>query len=153
MAASPPLSAVEAALTYGGDYTITPNGDLAIVQDAPFVPTATIQRVTFLILSNPAVPNQNGIGSSSPDDIFNPSYGSGCRAYVGRSNVTTNLDAIKRNILSALAADPFVAANPRPTVAIIPSANSSQLLVTVAFTAISGQNVTIPDIQLGGGIS
>jgi hypothetical protein len=149
---STPLSAVEVKLTYGGDFELTPTGDLMIIQDTPYYPAATIQRVSFLILTNPAIPNINGVGTSAPDDIFHPDYGSGARAFVGRPSALANIDALQRNILQGLADDPFISQSPAPSVIFTQGSDPSQILVTVSFTTVSGQSVTIPDLQLGGSV-
>jgi hypothetical protein len=151
--ASLPLSAVEVQLSYGGDFTLTPTGDLAIVQDTPYIPAATIQRVLFLIQTNPAIPYTNSQGTSAPDDIFNPTYGSGARLYVGRPTSQANIDAIQRNILNGLASDPFILQIPPPSVLIDVDNPSGTTMVTVNFKTITGQNVTIPDVQLGGSVT
>lgn len=136
---SPPLSACEVLLTYGGDYQTDASGDLMTVQDTPQNPAATIQRVMFMILTNPA------IGNASPDDMFNPPYGAGCRATLGRTATLNNIDAIQRNILNGLANDGLIATNPPPTV--VPSVQSDSLVVvTVKFFTITGQAVTLPDL-------
>jgi hypothetical protein len=144
-----PVSPIEAALTYGGDYQLTPSNDLATVQDTPFAAGATIQRVTFLILTNPALPNLNGNGTAEPDDMFNPNYGAGARAYVGRNATQANLNALQRNILNGLALDPFIANSPKPTVTFR-IGDASTVLCTVTFRTITGQLVTIPDLAITG---
>jgi hypothetical protein len=151
-----PLSATEAALQYGGDYTLTANGDLAIVQDTPFYPYATIQRVIFLILTNPRMNNILNTVVGTPDDLFNPTYGAGARAFVGRANGSSNpnVEALRNNILNALANDLFIQQNPKPTVTFSsPDGFQSTVLCTVSFFTVSGQNVTIPDIPIVGGQS
>lgn len=148
------LTAVEAALEYGGDYQLTASGDLAIVQDTALYPYATIQRVTFLILTNPVIPNITNTASGEPDDIFNHTYGAGARAYVGRSSgsASVNIEAMQNNIQSGLAADPYIAQNPKPTVTFSSLDNYvSSVLCTVSFTTISGVNGTVTDIPVGGG--
>lgn len=145
---SPPLSAVEALLPYGGDYSITPTGDLAVIQDQPNNPQATIQRVIFLVMTNPAIPNILGTQTSMPDDPFNPQYGSGARAYVGRTNTVATIDAVKRNIQNALAGDPFISQNPKPVVNLSPGPDPSTILCQISFTTVTGQNATVPDLIL-----
>jgi hypothetical protein len=146
-----PLTAIEAALTYGGDFQFDATGDLLTIEDTPTNPAATVQRVIFLILTNPVIENILGTAVSEPDDIFFPKYGAGCRAYVGRPNTLSNVDAIQRNIMDGLLADPFISPNPRPTITITPQAygSPSALLIQVQFTTISGVNATVPDLLIG----
>ena len=135
-------------MSYGGDYQLTSNGDLAVTQDTPYNPSATQQRVVFLILTNPALPNSLGNNTSTPDDMFNPAYGSGARAYVGRNTSVANLGAFERAIQSG-ALDPAILQSPRPVITITTD-STGDVFASVSFTTITGQEVTIPDIPLTG---
>lgn len=152
-----PLSAVEVYIgfsetgwppAWGGDYQLDASGDLITLEDTADYPWATVQRVMFLVMSNPALQNVLQTATSPPDDIFYPNYGSGVRAAVGRTNAQSNLDAIQNAILGALTTDQFVAQAPRPIVTLTPQGDGSTVICSIAFWTMTGQNATTPDFPL-----
>jgi hypothetical protein len=147
-----PQSACEALLTFGGDYQLTANNDLAVVRDTPYSAAATIQRITFMVMTMAALPNVTNTAVGEPDDMFNPGYGGNAPAYVGRKNQTQNLDALERSILAGIAADPFIAPTPQATCTftVDPDPYVDTIYATPTFTTITGQVVTIPDIPITG---
>ncbi len=111
-----PLSAVEVYIgfneegwppAWGGDFQLDASGDLITLEDTASYPYATVQRVMFLVMSNPALQNILQTSTAPPDDVYYPNYGAGTRAYVGRSPAQSNLDAIQKRNSSGR--------SPRPT--------------------------------------
>ena len=152
-----PLSAVEVYIgfsetgwppAWGGDYQLDASGDLITLEDTADYPWATVQRVMFLVMSNPALQNVLRNTWSPPDDVYYANYGAGTRAYVGRSPAQSNLDAIENAILGALTTDDFVSRAPKPIVTLTPQADGSSLTCTINFATRTGQNATTPDFPL-----
>lgn len=141
-------AATEWQLSYGGDYVLTPTGDWAIVQDTPSNPAASIQRIIFLLFTNPSLTNAQGTGTTPPDDICFPGYGAGLRMFVGYPLTTANTDTIVRQIMSGLADSPFVSQNPAPTVTLTPQSDGSTLVISIQFWSVYGQPITLPDVIL-----
>jgi len=152
-----PLSAVEVYIgfsetgwppAWGGDYQLDASGDLITLEDTANYPWATVQRVMFLVMSNPALQNILQNATAPPDDVYYPNYGAGVRAYVGRPNSQANLDAIQNAILNALTTDQFVAQSPKPIVTLTPQGDGATVVCVIEFWTITGQNATTPDFPL-----
>lgn len=137
---------VEIALDWSGDFQYDSTGDLILALDTPDAPTATNQRLVRLILTAPNIV-VNGHPVAYADDIFHPTWGAGLRAYVDDTFNAATLQKLTNHILQALAADPAVAASPRPTVTSnLVGPNTAT--IAIAYTDTLGQKQVLPTINL-----
>ncbi len=134
---------------YGGGLQLQPNGDLLKVIDTPGNPAATQQRLARIILTNPLIKDAYGRPISRPDDLFNPTFGSGVRALVGEPVTPALTTQIQNQILMAIAQDPGIATNPAPVVTVLTDGNNDgYVLVSVTCYTVTGQIVTTPSLSL-----
>lgn len=136
---------------YGGDFALLANGDLALVQDAPGSPAATIQRLVRLILTNPRLQDRVGNQTGDPDDRSNPDYGSGMAVLAVGSNfplAPAREATLRARIIKALLSDPHIASIPAPTVKVTAGTTPGQAIVNVSCTAITGQSIVLPSLPL-----
>lgn len=142
------IGAVELDLAsgYGGDLSRTPDGDLLLAVDTPTYPAASIQRLARIIQTNPVVLGSDGTPVGRPDDLFNPTFGSGARASIGEPSLAVT-DTLQSHILAAIAADSSFAASPAPLV-VVTDLGGGFVAVDVSVTTIAGQLVTLPSMTL-----
>jgi hypothetical protein len=139
---------VDAQRPFGSDYVQTATGDLALLQDSPNNPVATIQRIQRMIQSIPILRDAAGNAISVPTDRFNVKYGSGAPALVGQ-NPTPSLESqFRSRILAGLALDPYILPSPPPVVVVSSSPGSGFVVDRVTCTTITGQVVTTPPQQI-----
>lgn len=134
---------------YGGDLALTATGDLLKVVDSATSTAATYERLARIILTNPRLLDGYGNPLGRPDDLFNPTFGSGARALVGEPLTPALIAGMQTRILAAIAADPGIATNPAPQVTIESDGTGDGFLyVTVQCYTIVGQIVTLPSLPL-----
>jgi hypothetical protein len=138
----------DALRPWGMDFTINPNGDLAILSDTPTSPVATTQRIIRLLQYLPLLFNDAGSPITTPDDLFNPFYGAGVRAVIGQNPTTDVISGVRTRILKGLATDPYIRNTPAPTVTVVSGGGNALLTITVSCTTSTGQPVTIPPQQI-----
>lgn len=138
---------VEFALPWGGDFSLTSTGDIALVQDVPGSPTATVQRVTRALLSCPVLKDASGTIICRPDDLFHSSFGAGLRARIGDGITPNSIAQIQSAIEAQLSQDPYIATLPKPVVTV-QQVDYQTIGVNVSFYSILGQQVTLPTINL-----
>ncbi len=109
---------------YGGTFTLADNGDLLLAVDTIVAPTATLERMARLILTNAAIVLY-GVTVSEADDIFNDWYGSSIRPLIGQMITAVLISTIKAQILAALTTDPNLVQSPAPTLYVIAGNSSS----------------------------
>jgi hypothetical protein len=136
----------EVSLDYGSDFILDPTGDLTLARDAA-VSTATIQRLTRLVLTSPTANDAFGNPISIADDIFNPKWGAGLRAAVDGAFSASNIQTIRSLVLSELAQDSAVASTPSPIVDVQLIDYRSATLSIVVWTT-TGQQLVLPTIPL-----
>lgn len=142
-----PFGNVEVALTYGGDFSLDEQGNLALVIDTFDTPAATQQRITLLVMTSPTLEDQYGNPIAPPDDMFNPQWGGALRQAVGEDITPELISAITARIMRGLADDAGIAKSPSPTVTVTDQGNGL-LFVTVECQTITGQSVTVNNIPL-----
>jgi len=142
-----PVGNREAALDYGGDFQIGPDGDLAIVEDDANDAPASTQRLIFLVLTVPIFRDQNGDPLTEPDDICHCDYGAGLPAMVDELLTPQTLATVEAQIRSAIAADSAFVQNPAPTI-VFTTIDTETESVTVSATTVSGVLVTTPALPL-----
>lgn len=140
-------SYVDVLRAWGSDYQLTATGDLAVLQDTVQDPIATKQRIIRLIQMIPIAKDDFGNILSTPDDMFNPTYGSGIRTLLGQLPIQSLVHGIQTRILAALALDPFIVSAPSPIVDVALNPTAGFLTITLTCTAITGQPITIPPQQ------
>jgi phage baseplate assembly protein W len=96
----------DAALTWGGDLSPSPNGDIALSNGT----TLGQQRVLRRLLTNPG------------DYIWHPDYGAGLARFVGRP---CDMAAIKSRIRSQIFMESSVARLPEPVIELQSQADGS----------------------------
>lgn len=140
-------SPAEFDLPWSGDFSLTPTGDILLAQDTDAAATATMQRLTRLVLTSPAATDGFGNAVSVADDMFHPNWGAGTRAAVGANFNAQNIQAIRTIVLNELAQDPGVALSPSPVVDVqLIDYKTAYLSVTIWTT--SGQQVALPALPL-----
>lgn len=144
-----PVGSVEIALPAGGDFSQTPNGDLALVQDTATGTAATTQRIIRMILSNARVLLASG-QYSMPDDKVNSTFGSNARASVGQPLTSSLRGQLQAQIFDGLASMAEVASVPAPSVNVTaaPQFGLYAVLVNVQCQTVTGEIVTIPSLSL-----
>lgn len=138
--------AVEISLEAGGDFELLPNGDLKLAIDTPNTTDATRQRLIRLLLTSPRLFDDAGRPVSTPDDLFNPTYGAGLPAEVGQPP-TEIVPAIQARVIKALRQDPSVD-RIQPIEVAVKQVGVTMVQVSVTCTAISGDLIVIPSLPL-----
>jgi hypothetical protein len=133
-----PTGAVELKKPYDGDLELTPNGDLALLQDTFENAPATEQRVEHAAFTSPTPLNADGVAIGRPDDLFHPDYGAGLPQFLGEPFTPALVARIQAQMLMALARDPNVAQSPSPSVSVIELA-SGEIEVLTTCTDLLGQ--------------
>lgn len=132
---------------YGGDFELDPNtGDLLLVEDTPGNPAATKQRLTRLLLTTP---RSSDLGTNDPlgfpDDVCNPDYGAGLPALVGVLPTQRVLSTVQSNLAKIIAADPYVASTPVPSVTVT-SASGGFLFVVITCDTSDGDPLLLEQV-------
>lgn len=141
------IGSIEVSLEPGGDFELTPQGDLLLVVDTLDTSPATIQRLQRLIYTNPTVRDYSGNPIGRADDLFHPAWGAGAPAAVGSPITPRLLFDLQSQIQKALAADPYIATNPPPVVNVL-NLGDNFVQINVTVSTVTGQLVTIPSINL-----
>jgi hypothetical protein len=143
-----PLGNVEVALEFGGDFILTPQGDLQVVNDRDDGGLATQQRIERLIMTCPTLKDANGNRIARADDIFNPNYGAGVRRVVGSLVTPDLINRIISQIAAGLAADPGISQDQPPSISVTDGGGGILYVGPVSVTTVIGQVVTVPSRPL-----
>lgn len=116
-------------MTWSGDLSLSPTGDLAIANE----PSLGTERVLRRLMTNPG------------DYIWNPDYGAGLAHFVGRPVETAGVEALIR---AQMALEPAVAQIPEPVITVS-SDVTGRLYVQIRYadstTAVSSAlSVSVP---------
>jgi hypothetical protein len=140
----------EVQMPWGGHLALTPQGDLALVQDTPFSAAATQQRLVQLVQTNAQAQIVRSDGSTvylRPDDLFNPTYGSSIRRTIGELPTSQLLATVRARVLAGIALDPGIAQSPAPVVTVTLVATSVVEVVGSVYD-ITGRYIPIPPTQV-----
>lgn len=152
-----PMGAVEVDLPWGGDFTLTANGDLLLAYDTLDGSAASIQRLSRMALNNPLRLDATGTPISSPDDIFHVDWGSGVRSRVGELYGDDLANAVVTDIRGQLARDSYIAQSPPPIVEVglaadlvpgVDPQDRDRYAFIITVTTIVGQTITLPTFIL-----
>lgn len=132
---------------WGGDFSLTANGDLLLAQDSLLTPSATFERINRLILTNAAVSDANDTPISEADDLFNPSYGSSARAFIGEPPTSALLSSVQAAVQAGLATEPGIVSSPAPTVSVT-NGGSGKMLINVEVTLLNGSRQALPTVAI-----
>jgi phage baseplate assembly protein W len=136
---------------YADDLQFTATGDLLVLIDTPGNPAASLQRLARIILTNPTIRDAYGNPIGPPDDIFNPTFGSGARELIGQPLTGALVAELQGRIIAAIALDPNFATNPAPAVQVYTNGTNGadgRIYVAVQCSTVSGQIFTLPAMAL-----
>ncbi len=145
--ANPAATRTDIALPYGGKIQLTPNGDLAIVQDVPSDPACTTQHVIHDVQYSPRLRDAHNQPIAAPDDPIHPDRGSGARALLGQPNNEATRATLRSNVMRTLAVCDGVSNDPAPTITVVALDRRTIEMDIDAFTT-SGEPLAIPGIAL-----
>lgn len=120
---------IDLQLTWGGDLSLSPTGDLAVLTGAPL----GTERVLRRLLTNPR------------DYIWNPTYGAGLAEFVGQPVDPAGIQAL---IQSQMFLETAVAQTPEPVIDVV-SDLAGQLFAQIRYAdaetaSATTLNVTVP---------
>jgi phage baseplate assembly protein W len=99
----------DAALLFGGDFAVSPSGDLAVAAGTALVRERLLRR----LLTNPG------------DYIWDPTYGAGLGRFVGQPASAARIRAVVRSQVFREAA---VARSPEPVIAVAAGADGTTVV-------------------------
>lgn len=130
-----PAGNYEIDLSWGGDFTITPTGDLLLAQDTPVEANATEERIIRLLLTNPG------------DDLFNVTWGVGLSGMVDENYSPQLQHQIVASIANWLSQDAAVAQSPAPLISVN-QVGYNTATVDVRFNDVTGNVIVLPQLKL-----
>lgn len=127
---------------WGGDLVLSSTGDLQLSYDLPDDARATMERIQRVLNTNPR--QWDGFGSviSRGDDQFHPDFGAGLPSQVDELPTEQLLTFVQGQVLKGLLGDSSISPSPPPLV-IVRVLDSQTLEVSMTFSLVSGQVVTV----------
>jgi hypothetical protein len=130
-------------LEYGGDFQLSPQGDLAIAIDTPSNPIASLQLLERILFTSPQQKDANGNVVAPGECLQYQTLGAGLKTYVDATMTPAKVKALQAAILDQMAQYPNFSTNPQPVVTVAITSPTS-ISIQIQFTTNTGQTVTSP---------